>query len=314
MRCILTERDALRDELAGLPTRVLMDLFHLMYRIKCRSGHPRRAEFFRAFRDLLLVPNRHDLRQIDRFLSRMAQERRSQGKGRYSRGETAEQAKQFAPRWYRRRVRHIVRGPAVLEPVIVKLFDTYRDLPDDNDVPLFTITDRTKETGILSEIRSGAVSDPAGFAPYIILGHDCDGLVVYRCFRGSSDLEGLHHLMIMRFSAFNCSALTWNKWASAFRISVQFGSGHFNRYGTAWTNHNCVTELNNTDNIWRLVWNVSAYTNFVNGTLYQQTEEHFGLQPNSKDLLSRFNMEQCEHIRSYFRNSNALSLRTSLHL
>lgn len=55
-----TDHEQLAVELETVPTRILMDIFHLMYRIKCNSSHALRLEFFQAFRDLLLRPDADD--------------------------------------------------------------------------------------------------------------------------------------------------------------------------------------------------------------------------------------------------------------
>jgi hypothetical protein len=325
-----TQEDARgQAEVENLPSRVLMDVFHLMYRIKCHAGHALRSEFFQAFRDILLRPDPSDKANVEAFFKKEKEENRRKKNGAPTR--TWDKSLQAQPQWLWRRVRRAIPDKEELLGAVHELFNKYRDLKDDSRAgkgkPLFTETDRKVEAGILEAIERGFVSDPTSFSLYYEIGIDKNGLQRYRCIRGTSDLEGaIHGVIRAGFTAFNCSILYFDTWLARWRtqyntnVSSLFlgfiqtfdGSqagfcfdvantncrvlsqvGHRNRYGKKYLHHYDLSLKNEVDNLFWELFQQPAYSRYINGTHYEQTKEEFGLTKVPSTLLPMFGMELC---------------------
>lgn len=58
-----------------------------------------------------------------------------------------------------------------------------------------------------SHIKNGCLSDPPGLQLYYEIGPDSDGLMMYRCVRGTNDVEGHHSHLASRFAKVNHMSL-----------------------------------------------------------------------------------------------------------
>lgn len=97
---------------SGRPTRVLMDLVHLMFRLAPSAGAPTRSIFLAKLRDTLFTPNRHDKRAVLRFLNR--------GK---EKALSWEEWMCRKPNWILKRVRRHVEPPQSLFPRVKTLLE-----------------------------------------------------------------------------------------------------------------------------------------------------------------------------------------------
>jgi hypothetical protein len=62
---------------------------------------------------------------------------------------------------------------------------------------------RTLETLINKHVLNGCLSDLEHLQLYYLKGKDTNGLQLYRCIRGTSDVESFHQLLEMRFQPWN---------------------------------------------------------------------------------------------------------------
>jgi hypothetical protein len=170
---------------------VLKDIFHLMDMIRVPKDHTLKKEFTRRLRDALFVPDKDDMARIERYL-------RSQGKT--WEGKLDEDAD-----WILRRTKRVVPKESVLLPVVERLFEEYAALRcASTDRPLFDEENWRQVEQVKKAIRSGEVSDPPGMSFYFLLGHDGNGLPLYRCSRGTNSIEGgVHQNIIRKFGSFN---------------------------------------------------------------------------------------------------------------
>lgn len=58
---------------------------------------------------------------------------------------------------------------------------------------------------LMAHIRKGCLSDPPSLSLYYKIRTDSNNLPVYRCIRGTSDVESFHQLIEMRFQPWNAS-------------------------------------------------------------------------------------------------------------
>ena len=87
------------------------------------------------------------------------------------------------------------------------MFETYGPLKcARTGRPLFDNEAWKQSKNVLSSIHEGHVSDPPGYSFYFKMGQDRDGLILYRCCRGTNSLEGgIHQNVIRKFGSFGAS-------------------------------------------------------------------------------------------------------------
>ncbi|GBE79021.1 hypothetical protein SCP_0202180 [Sparassis crispa] len=156
---------------------VLGDIWHLMDQFKIPLHHGMRRPFARALHDALLLPDPNDKSAIEEVLS--------------SRGITWDQMVLWKSDWVWQRVRRLVPPPEILLQRVTDVFDACRPAVDATTrQPLFNEASWEKARNVLENIRLRYYSDPPGVKMYIIDRTDGDGLTVYRCIRGTNNVEG----------------------------------------------------------------------------------------------------------------------------
>jgi hypothetical protein len=183
------------DNSTPRPTRTLQDVLHLMMRVtkKIDKRHSLAKQFSRWLRDAMFIPDKIDKAQVEAVLK----------KG----GITWNQAVRSRPEWVWARVRRYIPPPDVLEPMLAKLFKTHAGVMcSKNNIPLFNDDTQHAADLLLSDVRKGLVSDPAGLALYNRLRTDRNGLPIWHCNRGTNSLEGgVHRPVRDRFGSFGAS-------------------------------------------------------------------------------------------------------------
>jgi len=188
------------DKLSRLPppgspirSRVLGDILHLMAMFKISMHHGLQRPFARQLRDAILIPDPHDKAMLSRFLEEKM--------------DTFEQAVLRRSDWVWRRMKRYVPPPEVLFPCVKLIFQVFGPLKDAvTGQPLFNDASWEKAQNILENIRLGHYSDPPGIALYMSIGKDANGLNLYKCLRGTNQVEGGVHQHIARwFGPYNAS-------------------------------------------------------------------------------------------------------------
>jgi hypothetical protein len=110
--------------------------------------------------------------------------------------------------WVWQRVKRFVPPPETLAPRVLEVIQKFGPLQDAvTGQPLFNNTSWEAARTVLENIQQGYYSDPPGFQLYSTRGEDTDGLTLYRCVRGTNNVEGgVHRNIIKRFGSYNASA------------------------------------------------------------------------------------------------------------
>jgi hypothetical protein len=173
--------------------RVLGDIWHLMDQFKISVHHGLRRPFSRALRDALFLPDPEDKAAVERVLEK--------------RKTTFKQMVLSKPDWVWQRVKRYVPPPEILVARVHIVLQTYGPLKDaTTGLPLFNDASWDKARCVVENIRMGFYSDPPGINLYTIQRQDKDGLFIYRCARGTNNVEGgVHQNIIKRFGSYNAS-------------------------------------------------------------------------------------------------------------
>lgn len=163
-------------------TYVKLDALHAMKRILERvpRNHPMAIQFALALRDAIFVVNPDDRNNIHRVLLQIS--------------DTFENAYNCRSDWILERVRRIIPAKEELRRRLVAVRDRY--LLGDFTDPTTNLPTLNKEAQLefeklLKHVDLDCLSDPPDCALYFIKGKDKDGLNMYRCVRGTSDIEGI---------------------------------------------------------------------------------------------------------------------------
>lgn len=176
--------DDLRQLLGAPPLRTKSDVFHVLNGIgrTLKKSHGAFNQFMLRLRDCLLRPIADDLEYEEQLL-------RLQGKS----PEQIEKLKQYGWQYLLDRVRRssICDRSKLLADFdsVCKTFENIRDAHTQKT--LFTQDTQRKVKQIRRCIAAGTLTDP-DMAMYHQIGEDAFHRPVYRCFRGTSALEGFH--------------------------------------------------------------------------------------------------------------------------
>ena len=70
--------------------------------------------------------------------------------------------------------------------------------------PLFNDASWEKAKNVIENVRMGYYFDPPGISLYTIRGTDADALTLYRCLRGTNNVEGgVHQNIAKHFGSYN---------------------------------------------------------------------------------------------------------------
>lgn len=175
------------------PTRVIQDIWHLMDRIPVPRRHGALRLFAKMFRDALFVVDEGDKARVAIVLEKQ--------------GSTWDKAINSKPRWIWKRVRRYVPQPQILRPLVEKIFTLFGPMIcAKSKKPLFSDDAHQKAKNVLQDISQGFVSDPVDIPLYYKVKKDQNGLMKFRCIRGTNLLEGgLHQKLIAKFSSYQAS-------------------------------------------------------------------------------------------------------------
>jgi hypothetical protein len=174
-------------------SRVCGDIFHLHHEFLIPVSHGLRRPFTWALSGAIFLPNADDKAAIDAVLKKN--------------GEVYEKKILTHPSWILKRLRRYVPPPEILLPRVTAVIKTYGPLEDaTTHQPLFSNKVWPIAKNILENIFHGYFSDPPGIQLYYLTGVDSHGLNLYRCCRGTNNVEGgVHQNLIRRYTSFNTS-------------------------------------------------------------------------------------------------------------
>ncbi|KAG6379505.1 hypothetical protein JVT61DRAFT_9996 [Boletus reticuloceps] len=240
-------------------THILGDVWHLFHQFPISLHHGLRRPFTRALSAAIFLTNTNDKRAVEEVLRAQNMTYSAKLKSR--------------PEWVLTRVRRYVPPPEILYSRVASVVKTYGPLQDTTTgQPLFNDKAWDVTKNILEHVRKGYYSDPPDVPLYFEVGKDAHGLTLYRCCRGTNNVEGgVHQNLICCFTSFN--------------VSTRRAVGTQNRTGQRYIGHfdiplkNCIAELRERTSH-ALHQDVGAgYGKWVNGNDYEHTKEIFGILP-----------------------------------
>ena len=250
-------------------SNVKLDAWHAMDRIKVPRNHPLALSFWRAFRDAIFARSKTDWDRVAEVLT--------------AKGINIEEMWQHNPRYILQRVRRVIPEPDILVPALREVLTKYKDVnPDPKTGRKLLDADAVKafENLINTHAARGCLSDPPGVELYQEMRRDRDGLKVYRCLRGTSDIEGgLHQKMNQSFGSWRMGP------ELADAVIALWRHGHNVRAGARFESQLKKLE---SDRLWYLDW-IQHFTTEIYGepdhAWYQssldfgKTDEVFGIVP-----------------------------------
>lgn len=174
-------------------SRVLGDIWHLMDQFKISIHHGLHRPFSRALRDAIFLPDPVDLAAVEEVLKK--------------KNTCFRQMLLTNSDWVWQRIKRLVPPPEILAPRVTEVLQTYGPLKDAvTGQPLFNDASWEKARLVIENIKLGYYSDPPGHHFYTLQRTDKLGLNIYRCSRGTNNVEGgIHQNIIRRFGSFNAS-------------------------------------------------------------------------------------------------------------
>jgi hypothetical protein len=164
-------------------SRVLMDPYHAMARIKVPRNHGFTCPFARALRDAIFIPDEEDRARIASYLT--------------SNNSSWDEVLRFNPQWLWKRCKRIIPPPELLYSAVCEVYKTFGPLLDSKTgAPLFNTQAWKDARNIMKSIQAGLLSDPLDVPLYFRIGLDKKhgNLALYRCCRGINNTEGgVHH-------------------------------------------------------------------------------------------------------------------------
>lgn len=255
-------------------SRVLQDPWHLMDRINIRLSHGAAKDFMRKFRDTLFKIDPNDKALIESYLS--------------SNGESFEKKFDSDPNWILSRVKRRVPSRVQLVKELKTLFEVYGKLSDAKRGDLlFSKQNWLEAQQVLKLCSSGLMSDPPDVQLYYHTSTDSNGLPLYRCIRGTNDIEGGVHQKIRRkFGAFNAGPRLADCLLAEFRQRHNITVGSKNRekcifYGhfDTWLIDRLKFLEDSLDNL-RIEKDSSykkSFSNWISVSDFESTNESFGI-------------------------------------
>jgi hypothetical protein len=164
-------------------SRVLLDAYHAMARIKVPKNHSFTRPFAHALQDAIFVPDKEDHARIVSYLTSI--------------NSSWDEVLRFNPRWLWKRCKHIIPPPELLYSAVREVYKTYGPLLDSaTNTPLFNAQAWKDANNTLKSIQAGLLSDPLDVPLYFRIRLDTKhgNLALYRCARGTNNVEGgVHH-------------------------------------------------------------------------------------------------------------------------
>jgi len=168
---------------AAIRSRVIMDVWHAMARIKVSKQHGCCRPFAQALRDAMFIPDQEDKRRVSEYLTDI--------------GSSWDEVLHTNARWLWKHCKRVIPPPELLYPLVKEVYTIYGPLLDaKTQKPLFNSRAWKDASNVLKAVKAGLLSDPPGVPLYFQIGVDKKhgGLPLYHCARGTNNAEGgVHH-------------------------------------------------------------------------------------------------------------------------
>ncbi|KAJ7495199.1 hypothetical protein FB451DRAFT_1163938 [Mycena latifolia] len=245
-----------------IQSRVIKDAFHIFNMFYISVVHGLRIEFARALRDAIFIPDAADKARIIAWGLRQ-----SPPKDWATLLHTSSQ-------WLWRQS---------------KVFEVFGHLKDARTgLPLFNSAAWAFAKNVLELIQKGFCSDPPGISLYSVRGYGKDGLSLLHCKRGTNMTEGgVHTWLRTSLPTSGASVRHINDALKDFILRHHLVVGTFNRTGRRFKGHYSIWLTNEIQELLSYLEDIVAdrpLTGWVNGNLYQPTNEVSGVLPIPDDI------------------------------
>ena len=172
--------------------RCKLDPLHAMKRILdiVPKKHPFAWLFTTKLRDAIFIVDKDDRERVDKFLLKNQ--------------SSFEQRMLQDPDWVLKRVRRVIPPPGPLRQRLENVIALFKDSSFAHDgLPLVSPAVEEQVKNLLKHVDKGCLSDPQGVPVYFATQRDKNGLMIYRCVRGTNNAELWHHFLSTHFEPWN---------------------------------------------------------------------------------------------------------------
>ncbi|KAF8174492.1 hypothetical protein K438DRAFT_1522445, partial [Mycena galopus ATCC 62051] len=251
-------------------SRVIMDIWHAMARVKVSKEHGLRRLFGIALRDAIFIPDEQDKARIEAYLK--------------TQNLSWDHQLRFNARWFWRRCKRTVPPPDKLYEAVNEVYKLCGPQKDSKtNLPLFTPQAWHDAKNVLKAIRLGLLSDPPGVQLYYQMYIEKKtNLPIFRCARGTCIPEGAIHKnlkdqMPKSGTSIRHAAARIKDYVFIHNLVV----GTLNRTGKMYKGHYNVEVYNrlqiSLESARHLIPNAPILRGWVNGNLYVQGNETVGI-------------------------------------
>ncbi|KAG1773608.1 hypothetical protein EV702DRAFT_1200931 [Suillus placidus] len=261
------------------------DIWHLMDQFKISLHHGLRRPFSRALRDAIFLLDPEDCAAVEKVLE--------------MKNTSFQQMVLTHSDWVWQRVKRLVPPPETLAPRVAEVLQTYGPLKGAvTGQPLFNDSSWEKARAIIENIKMGYYSDPPGYSFYALVRTDKYGLNVYRCSRGTNNVEGgIHQNIIRRFGSFNASPRLTVNLLHDYTLTHNLEVGSMNRMGRPylgsydiWTCNRIACLVDITTDVIEPSYQDSGLATWLNRDDFEPARESFGILPFAPATCAKLGM------------------------
>ncbi|KAJ2916235.1 hypothetical protein MD484_g4176, partial [Candolleomyces efflorescens] len=265
-------------------TRIKKDIFHGFHSLPLSRSHGSTVPFLRTLRDHILRWDPKARKAVDEVCRREF-------------NLTFDGMLLRSPRFVTERTPRYIPSPSVLVLAIQQVYRMFSSAKDaKSGEVLFTPAVWEKANALLELARQGYFSDLDDVPMYEKAGVDKYGLQKWKCLRGTNNVEGGPHGDIYRkFGALNAGPRFTVNCLTDHRTFYNLQAFAAHLYNVDWEYHHSIPLINRTSFLLNylsdVVGGAQSYQDWVNGDLYEQTSEVFGISPLPESLRIRYSME-----------------------
>lgn len=174
--------------------QVKNDAVHIFFRFKrvLSVNHGCFRPFMARLSDAIFVPSHSDIEFIKEVLKKH--------------GYSVEDIEKMGWNFYKRSVRRAIPAAVILDANLEKVFELFADEVDQKTGKKFFSKEAHKVAkSVRDHVKKGCLSDVPGMMYYVQIGEDEWGIPKYKCFRGTSGLEGFHQKIRQLIRGFSVS-------------------------------------------------------------------------------------------------------------
>jgi hypothetical protein len=249
--------------------RIIKDVFHLMDMMYLPVHHGAKAAFYRDLRDAILVPDATYMTEVLAVLRR---------KGISENG--IKNMLMFNHEYFIARVPRFIPPPSVLVPAVRQVFNTYGSVLDaKTGQPLFNEDAWAKSQAVLQHCAEGCISDIPGVQLYFEIKKDSDGLMLFRCGRGTNSTENIHQKIVAIFGSFHTGLEYADAVLAEHRHLANCRAAIKNRLGVRFFGHYDLWIVEHIQVLSAAIYGAPWYPEHCSVAQFRDTGEVFGIGP-----------------------------------